>query len=132
MNDVFTQVIEMDTGVAEHVVKNKDDSYTIFLNARLSYERQLEAYYHAMKHIEGDDFSKYDVQEIESNVRGIYNEDLKPIPATQYLEELMILQREHKALKRRIKQDEERIRFLKENYSMYDRAENCYLYAGDL
>ena len=132
MKDVNVVLEDFPTKTAETVTENADGTYTIFINSRLSYERQLVAYEHAMKHIEKDDFSKYDVQKIESNVRGIYNEDLKPIPAKQYLEELMRLQREHKALKRRIKQDEERIRFLKENYSLYDMAENCYLYAGDL
>lgn len=48
----------MDVLVGEQVVKNKDDSYTIFLNARLSYERQLAAYWHAINHIKNGDFDK--------------------------------------------------------------------------
>lgn len=56
----------MDVLIPEQIVKNKDDSYTILLNARLSREKQLEAYCHAMRHIENGDFEKDDVQEIET------------------------------------------------------------------
>ncbi len=132
MRDVNVVLEDFPTKTAETVTENADGTYTIFINSRLSYERQLIAYEHAMKHIEKDDFLKYDVQTIESRVRESCKEEYKPIPAKQYLEELMRLQREQKALKRRIKQDEERIRFLKENYNLFDRAVNCYLYAGDL
>ncbi len=42
----------------ELVTENEDGSYTILINARLSYERQLQAYEHAMKHINSNDFEK--------------------------------------------------------------------------
>ena len=60
------QILDMDTMVPEHLVKNADDSYTIFLNARLSKDNQLKYYYHALKHITENDFCKNDVQKIES------------------------------------------------------------------
>lgn len=63
--DINTQVIDMDVLVGEQVVKNKDDSYTIFLNARLSYERQLSAYWHAINHIKNGDFDKGNADIIE-------------------------------------------------------------------
>ena len=63
--DVNTQVIDMDVLVGEQVVKNKDDSYTIFLNARLSYERQLAAYWHAINHIKNGNFDKGNADIIE-------------------------------------------------------------------
>lgn len=56
--DVNTRIINMDVLIPEQIVKNKDDSYTIFLNARLSREKQLEAYCHAMRHIKDGDFEK--------------------------------------------------------------------------
>ncbi len=49
--DVNTIVVDMDVLIPEHVIKNKDDSYTILLNARRSHERHLESYNHAMQHI---------------------------------------------------------------------------------
>ena len=65
MEDINVQLLDMDTKIPEQLVKNADDSYTIFLNARLSQESRLKSYYHALKHILGNDFKKGDVQEIE-------------------------------------------------------------------
>lgn len=64
------QVILLDMTVNEAVTKNEDDSYTIFINARLNYEQQINAYLHAMKHITGEDFQKINVQNIEANAHG--------------------------------------------------------------
>ena len=65
--DVNTFLMDMDVLVGEQVVKNNDDSYTIFLNARLSRERQLECYRHALLHINNEDFEKENADRIESN-----------------------------------------------------------------
>lgn len=67
LEDINVQIMDMDTMVPEHLVKNADDSYTIFLNARLTQENHLKAYYHALRHIFENDFQKEDIQEIESN-----------------------------------------------------------------
>ena len=64
------QVILMDMTVNEVVTENEDGSYTIFINSRLNYEKQMKAYLHAMKHITGDDFQKDDVQSIEYLTHG--------------------------------------------------------------
>ena len=55
----------MDVLVGEQITANSDGSYTIFLNARLSHERQLEAYAHALSHIQGNDFEKDNADMIE-------------------------------------------------------------------
>lgn len=57
----------MDTKIPEQLVKNDDDSYTIFLNARLSQESRIKSYIHALRHIEENDFEKANVQDIELN-----------------------------------------------------------------
>ena len=59
--------MNMDVLIPEHIIKNNDGSYTIILNARLSHERQLEAYEHALKHIQNDDFEKNGADTIELN-----------------------------------------------------------------
>lgn len=64
--NINTQIIDMDVLVGEQIVKNGDDSYTIFLNARLSHERQLASYAHALSHIQNEDFEKQDVDAIET------------------------------------------------------------------
>ena len=63
--DINTRLIDMDVLIGEQVIKNNDDSYTILLNARLSHERQLECYRHALLHINNEDFSKYNADKIE-------------------------------------------------------------------
>lgn len=56
----------MDTKIPEHLVKNDDDSYTVFLNTRLSQESRTLSYYHALRHIRDNDFEGGDVQAIEA------------------------------------------------------------------
>lgn len=57
--------LDMDTAVEEEVHPNEDGSFTIIINARISQERQMCAYQHALTHIMRDDFSKFNVDEIE-------------------------------------------------------------------
>lgn len=70
--DINTRLIDMDVLVGEQVIKNNDDSYTILLNARLSHERQLECYKHALLHINNDDFENDNADEIEFKTHGGY------------------------------------------------------------
>lgn len=63
--DINTKIIDMDVLVGEQITANSDGSYTIFLNARLSHERQLEAYAHALRHIQENDFEKENADQIE-------------------------------------------------------------------
>lgn len=64
--DVNVRLIDFPVKGKEMVIPNEDDSYTILINARLSYEAQLQAYAHALGHIQSGDFQKADVQEIEA------------------------------------------------------------------
>lgn len=69
-NPLLTEAIgvyflDMDTLVEEQIVFNEDGSFSIFLNARLSWEWQMIAYQHAIKHIMNHDFHKELVDEIE-------------------------------------------------------------------
>jgi hypothetical protein len=65
--DIQIRILDFPTTkVTETVTQNADGSYTIFLNSRMTQERQLESYLHAMRHITNNDFEKTDVQEIES------------------------------------------------------------------
>ena len=68
--DINTRLIDMDVLIGEQVIKNNDDSYTILLNARLSHERQLECYKHALLHINNEDFEKDNADVIEFNAHG--------------------------------------------------------------
>lgn len=67
MDDINVFLIDFGRSkVNEEVCLNEDGSYSIFINSRLSAVGQKEAYQHAMKHIENNDFQKTDVQEIEA------------------------------------------------------------------
>ena len=66
MENINVQLLNMDTKIPEHLVKNDDDSYTVFLNARLSQESRIKSYIHALRHIEKNDFGNENVQTIES------------------------------------------------------------------
>lgn len=64
MDDVFVYVVDLPTGVKEAVLKCAD-GFTIYISGRLGSEERKEAYDHALRHIQNDDWSKADVQAIE-------------------------------------------------------------------
>lgn len=65
MEEINVQLLNMDTKIPEQLIKNDDDTYTIFLNARLSQESRLKSYCHALRHILGNDFDKTNIDNIE-------------------------------------------------------------------
>lgn len=58
-------ILDESYGIPGCVRHNSDDSYTIFIDASLNYEKQHEVFLHEIRHILGDDFSESDVQMIE-------------------------------------------------------------------
>lgn len=66
--DIGVYFLNMDTSVNEQVILNEDGSYSIFLNARLNRERQMNAYKHALEHILKDDFGRECADEIEKEM----------------------------------------------------------------
>lgn len=58
-------LINMDTKIKGFTSKNEDDSYSVFINSRLSYEQRMKAYAHELKHIQNGDFDMFNVQDIE-------------------------------------------------------------------
>ena len=58
-------LLENANGVPGSVWHNSDDSYTIFIDAKLSTEKQHKVFLHEMQHIKENDFEKSNVQEIE-------------------------------------------------------------------
>ena len=67
IDNVFTYLVDFQQIPGEELVTENDDgSYTILINSRISYERQITAYQHAIGHIVNHDFEKEDVQQIEA------------------------------------------------------------------
>ncbi len=57
MNNIYVHVLDFKTTNAKETVTcNADGSYSIFLNARLTYKQQNDAYIHALGHIMNLDF----------------------------------------------------------------------------
>lgn len=70
MSDIYVYQVPLPRGINEMVTPSLDDSYTVYIDERLSDEKKLEAYQHALEHIKKNDWSKEDVQEIESIAHG--------------------------------------------------------------
>ena len=58
MENVFVKLIELPYSIRSYVVSNKDQTYTIVLNSRLSYEQNLASYQHEIDHINNGDYEK--------------------------------------------------------------------------
>ena len=64
--DYFIRMVDMPYGMHGSVSPNCDGTYSVYINLRDSVERQRKALDHEVKkHIEGNDFAKSDVHEIE-------------------------------------------------------------------
>lgn len=66
LEEIGIQFMDMNPRIDEQVFLNDDGSYTIFINSRLNFERQMAAYYHAINHIVNDDFGKECADDIEN------------------------------------------------------------------
>ena len=64
MPDVSVYLVDLP--VREMVVPSGPCSWTVYIDARLSYEGQREAYDHALRHIQRGDWERDDVQAIEA------------------------------------------------------------------
>ena len=66
MPDVYVYIIDLPSGINEMVLPCADGSYTIYLSSSLSYKGKVEAYLHAIRHIENGDCEKEeDINKIE-------------------------------------------------------------------
>lgn len=63
--DVNTIEINLPTSISAYVMANADASYTIVLNARLTWERRLQAYQHEIEHIKNGDYERSSADFIE-------------------------------------------------------------------
>ena len=64
--DYHVELIKFPSGkVHEAVTQNEDGSVTIFLDKNATHETQSKCFYHALRHIEENDFDMSNVQSIE-------------------------------------------------------------------
>lgn len=96
--DVNVFIIDFkNTSSREVVTLNEDSTYSIFINSRLSREKQHQMYQHALKHIGENDFDRQDVQAIEAVAHEIRQPNSQPIPAKKF-EETFNIQERHSPL----------------------------------
>lgn len=112
----------------ELVTENEDGSYTILINARLSYEGQLRAYEHGMKHINNDDFRKEDVQKIEAVAHSQEQPIVKEELSDFHKRILAEIRKSRRCIQKELRKIEERNTWLAENDpSYFDRMEGYNL-----
>jgi hypothetical protein len=58
LNDIFVTMVDLPATVKSYVVANADQSYTIVLNSKLSYEQNMISYKHELEHIRNGDYEK--------------------------------------------------------------------------
>ena len=58
MDNIYVVYADMPVSVRSYVVVNADESYTIVINSRLSYEQNLVSYNHELYHILNGDYEK--------------------------------------------------------------------------
>lgn len=68
--EIYIYYVDMPYSVTSNVVENEDGSYSIYINSRMSYEKQIEGYEHELKHIMNNDLEYCgDVQYTEKMIR---------------------------------------------------------------
>lgn len=145
-SDVIPRVVDFKefgisgTRTHEIVTPNSDGTYTVFLNARLSYQQQVSAYRHALSHIVNDDFSKGDVQQIESAAHNMpeKSEPVKHAYITdEHIEKIKKdIRRQRRRIQAELRAEEERSRNFERSLTLrqaeaYDRAKLEYQRLGE-
>lgn len=69
--DIYIYCLDMPCSVASNVVENPDGSFTLYLNSRMTRERNIKGYLHEMNHLKNADLNNcYNIQEVELTARG--------------------------------------------------------------
>ena len=68
LDDLYIRIIP-DLKVNE-MIAPCENGYSVYIKEELPEEKKMEALYHAYMHKQGNDFSKLDIQSIESNAHG--------------------------------------------------------------
>lgn len=130
--DVNVFLIDFQAPGKEMVVSNEDGSYTVLINARLSQDERLNAYRHALGHINGEDFEKPDIQSIELQAHGLEpSKESVHVPVDEYKKRIQHLQRNRKKLQKALKEKEKEIKLIADLYGpdcFFRAAEQRWLY----
>ena len=73
MDEIITKLKDLPTKFYGLTIRDKEGDFNIFINSRMSRERQIEAYEHELEHIRRGDFSRsgsVDIIEIHAHQSG--------------------------------------------------------------
>ena len=65
ISNIYTQLADLPAAIKGFVRLNEDESYTIILNSRLSYQSNADTYVHELEHIKHGDYDKLSADNIE-------------------------------------------------------------------
>ena len=81
LDDIFVHFNDdMPAGAREAVCSNPDGTYTVLINGDLTQEEQAAAFWHAVRHIQHNDFERverYGIQQIEKEAHDGITENFK-------------------------------------------------------
>lgn len=58
MEEIIQRNIDLPTTIRGYTIRDHNGDYNIYINARMTTERQIEAYRHELKHIRNGDFNR--------------------------------------------------------------------------
>ena len=64
MDDIYTYITRLPEGINEAVMPC-EDGYTVYIAETLDRAARIEAYNHALRHIDAQDWRRVDIQDIE-------------------------------------------------------------------
>lgn len=58
MDEIVTRILCLPTSINGYTIRDRNGDYNVYINSRLSFERQLMTYQHELKHVLNGDFNK--------------------------------------------------------------------------
>lgn len=69
-SEVYVYYLDMPCSIDSNIVENPDGSFTLYLNSRMTHERNIEGYLHELIHIrKGDLYSTSNIHDVENEAR---------------------------------------------------------------
>lgn len=78
-DDIYVYFVDLPDNTKEAVLPC-DGGYTVYINKKLPHDKAVKAIRHAVSHVIDDDWSKDDVQFIESAAHEERDQDSLPLP----------------------------------------------------
>lgn len=82
---VNVQILDFGNSIPAAVTANDDGSYSIFINARISYENRIQAYQHELRHILNHDFDTNDINNATVNEIELSTHDEREFAKDNYI-----------------------------------------------